>query len=174
MKQDVSEPKGFSSPLSAGHRDPSWNASSFLGKALHLHPASPLAPTQQELTLKKGLTAEETKASLCHVPLPSPGKVGSRCPPAALPWVVASVGPCLLVSKGRAEMGLGQILPFLPKCKPTHRSHCLIPQRRGPDGPGGGRATRSDTEPPWASPVEGDVFTLRTGAGVGGSQERVY
>lgn len=35
-----------------------------------------------------------------------------------------------LVSNGRAKTGLGKILPFLHKLKPTHRSYCLVPQSR--------------------------------------------
>lgn len=49
----------------------------FLGR-LFTHP-SPLAPAQQELSLKKRPGAEETKASLYHLPL-SPGMVRSRRP----------------------------------------------------------------------------------------------
>ena len=63
-------------PALLGRGDTSWNTSSFLGKVLH-PPTSPLAPTQQELSLKKGLGAEETKASLYHLPSP-PGTVRSR------------------------------------------------------------------------------------------------
>lgn len=73
-----------------------------------------------------------------------------------------SGGPCLPVSTRKAEMGRGQSLPFLPQRKPTRRSYCLIPQSRGPDGLGGGRATRSDTEPPSGGPVRGDPSALVT------------
>ena len=80
MKRDAYEPMdfGFCCACYAGARryfleglQLSWEGS--------LPPTSPLAPAQQELSLKKRPGAEETKASLYHLPLP-PGTVRSRRP----------------------------------------------------------------------------------------------
>lgn len=123
VKQDLPEPRGFSSPLSAEHREPPWTSSSQSGKALHPHPTAPLALAQQELSSKKRLAAEETKASLCHALRPLPGMVKVK---------VTSI--CSSQGRGisRAARGLGKILSFLHRLTPTC-SH--LPPSTG-QGPG--------------------------------------